>query len=149
MMAVGADPNFCCTGFINANNNRCQLQDFVDLSVYTNRYVSSEAKKLNLNLFDSSGYIKDPYYVAELACQKKMCASGVVAYGVLISYLKVPGQTALERKLFRFMEADPAVDNANGLLDLYNQGLKLNNHAYCLPANTNSEGSDVHTVNCN
>lgn len=145
-MAVGADANLCCTGFINAQNNKCQLPDFVDVSVYTNRYVSSEAKKLNLNLFDAYGYIKDPSYVVQLACEKKMCASGVLAYGVLISNLKTPGQEAIDQKHLRFIQGHPASDDANGLLTLYTKGLKLNSHAYCLPSGSTTAGSDDLTI---
>jgi len=148
-MAIGADANLCCTGFINAQTNKCQLQDFVDLSVYTNRYVSSEAKKISPNLFDAYGYIKDPTYVAQLACEKSMCASGVVAYGVLISLLKTPGQESIDQKRFRFLEGNVTADNPNGLLDLYNKGLKLNTHAYCLPSASNAaSGGDVTVISC-
>lgn len=147
-MAVGADANLCCTGFINGKTNKCQLQDYVDLSVYTNRYVSSEAKKLSTNLFDEYGYIKEPSYVAQLACEKSMCASGKVAFGVLISNLKKPGQTESETKLYRFLQDDSASDDANGVLGLYNLGLKLNTHAYCYPA-SGSTGEDLTVYSCN
>ncbi len=147
-MSVGADANLCCTGFINSKTNKCQLQDFVDVSVYTNRYVSSEAKNLSANLFDQSGYVKDPSYVAQIACSKSMCASGVIAYGVLVSKLKTPGQESMNNKHFRFLEASAAADDANGILSLYNQGLKLNTHAYCLPAGT-AGGEDLTVISCN
>lgn len=146
-MAVGADANLCCTGFINSLTNKCQLPDFVDISIYTNRYVSSEARKLSANLFDANGYIKDPSYVAQLACEKSMCASGTLAYGILISKLKTPGQESIEQKHFRFLESSAATDDANGLLTLYNKGLKLNTHAYCFPAGaTGSE--DLTIISC-
>lgn len=150
-MTVGADPNLCCTGFINAKTNKCQLPDFVDVSVYTNRYVSSEGRKLSPNLFDQNGYIKDPSYVAQLACEKRMCASGVLAYGILISKLRTPGQEKIDQKIFRFLENNPDTDDLNGLLSLYNAGLKLNNHAYCLPASSNSSGQsndDLTIISC-
>jgi hypothetical protein len=142
VMPVGADVNLCCTGFINGKTNKCQLPDFVDVSIYTNRYVSSEAKKLNPTLFDAYGYIKDPSYVQQLACEKSMCASGTLVFGVLVSNLKIPGQEAKDVKLFRFLEGSVASDNANGVLNLFNQGLKLNTHAYCFPAGVNTGGSD-------
>lgn len=146
-MAVGADPNLCCTGFINAKNNKCQLPDFVDVSVYTNRYVSSEGKKLSANLFDQSGYIKDPSYVAQLACEKSICASGTLAYGVLVSKLKTPGQEDLEDKQFRFIEGSEKADDANGLLTIYNMGMKINTHAYCYPSGSNSN-QDLTIISC-
>lgn len=148
-MNVGADANLCCTGFINSKTNKCQLPDFVDVSIYTNRYVSSEAKKLSPSLFDSSGYIRDPSYVAQLACEKKMCASGVLVYGILISKLKTPGQESIDQKYYRFMESSVTADDANGLLTLFNKGLKLNTHAYCYPSGTGSvENEDLTIITC-
>ena len=146
-MTAGADPNLCCTGFINGKNNKCQLPDFVDVSVYTNRYVSSEAKKLSPTLFDQNGYIKDPSYVAQLACEKNICASGTLAYGLLVSRLKTPGQENLEDKKFRFLEGNAQADDANGLLSLYTLGLKLNTHAYCYPAGSSSN-QDLTIISC-
>lgn len=131
-MKLGDDPAKCCTGMINSTTLKCQLPDYVDVSVYTNRYVSSEAKKLNVSLFDKNGYIKDAAYAAQIACEKSMCASGTLAYGVLISRLPTPGQTESDSKYYRFLEGN-TVDNTNGILDLYNKGLKLNNHVYCVP----------------
>lgn len=133
-VALGTDPNKCCTGFINGLTLKCALDDYADISVYTNRYVSSEASKLNANQFDTStGYVKNLSSVAELACLKNMCASGVMAQGVLISLLKVPGQEDEESAKFRFLQNTSASDNLNGILDLYNLGLKWNNHLYCIP----------------
>ena len=77
-----------------------------------------------------------------------MCASGVIAYGVLVSKLKTPGQESMNNKHFRFLEASAAADDANGILSLYNQGLKLNTHAYCLPAGT-AGGEDLTVISCN
>jgi hypothetical protein len=147
IMAVGADPNLCCTGFINSQNNLCQLPDYVDVSLYTNRYVSSEAKKLNISLFDQNGYIKDPSYAVQLACSKNICSSGVLAYGILVSYLLTPGQENINQKYFRFMEGADASENTNGLLNQYKSGLKLNNHAYCFPKNSTST-TDLRITNC-
>lgn len=150
-MKTGDDPNLCCTGMINSVNNKCQMPDYVDLSIYTNRYVSSEAKKLSVTLFDTYGYVKDPSYVTTLACEKKICASGYVAYGVLISKLKTPGQIASNLKHYRFLENTPTADNIDFMLDLFNKGLKLNNHAYCIPAGlaTSSSATEHLTIiNC-
>lgn len=149
-MKTGDDPSLCCTGMINSSNLKCQLADYVDVSIYTNRYVSSEAKKLSVTLFDSNGYIKDPAYAANLACEKQMCASGKLAYGILISRLKTPGQETEENKYFRFIEGN-STDNLNGLLDIYNKGLKLNNHVYCIPealATSSSSSEDLTIFSC-
>lgn len=149
-MKTEDNPARCCTGIINPENNKCQLGDYVDISVYTNRYVSSEAKKLNATLFDTAGYIKDAAKVAQLACEKEMCSSGTLAYGVLISNLKTPGQLNSQSKNFRFLEGSPAADNESNLLTIFNNGLKLNNHAYCVPkalaASVETSGSDDITI---
>lgn len=145
-MKTGDDPNLCCTGFINPTNNRCQLLDYVDLSVYTNKYVSSEAKKLNVTLFDSNGYVKDPVYVAQLACQKSFCASGVVGTGALITQLHIPGKPS-GNKVYRFIDGSEAdFEDDNQLLVLYNAGLKINTHAYCLPPSFKGKSSADFTV---
>lgn len=149
-MKTGDDPAKCCTGMINATTLKCQLGDYIDVSIYTNRYVSSEAKKLSSTLFDQYGYIKDAAYAASLACEKSMCASGTLAYGVLISRLKTPGQTDSDTKYYRFLEGN-AADNINGLLDLYNKGLKLNNHVYCVPqalASSSTASDDLTIISC-
>ena len=143
-MPVGANPDHCCTGFINGKTNKCALLDFVDVSVYTNKYVSSEGKKLSITLFDANGYVKDPYYVAQLACQKQMCASGVVGFGTLVTLLKIPGR-ADDEKLYRFIEG-ATEDSVNGLIGLFNSGLKLNNHAYCLPPSFAGKPSTDFTI---
>jgi hypothetical protein len=148
-MAVGSDPALCCTGLINSATNKCQLNDYIDVSVYTNRYVSSEAKKLNASLFDQYGYVKDPSYVAQLACEKQMCASGTLAFGILVSRLKTPGQEGIDRKYYRFLEGSSAADNANNILNLFNRGLKINNHAYCVPAGmAGANSEDLTVVSC-
>lgn len=143
-MKAGDNPDLCCTGFINGTNNKCQLMDLVDISVYTNRYISSEAKKLNITLFDSNGYLKDPYYVAQLACQKQFCSSGVVGMGTLITQLKTPGRTS-DTKSYRFLEG-ATEDSENGLQQLFNAGLKLNNHAYCLPKSYSGQSNADFTI---
>lgn len=149
-MKTGDDPAKCCTGMINATTLKCQLGDYIDVSIYTNRYVSSEAKKLSTTLFDQNGYIKDAAYAASLACEKQMCASGTLAYGILISRLKTPGLTDADTKYYRFLEGN-AADNVNGLLDLYNKGLKLNNHVYCVPqalASSSTASDDLTIISC-
>lgn len=126
-------PSLCCSGFINPITNRCQLKDFVDVSIYTNSNVSSEADILSRSLFDKNGFMKKPELVATLACARQMCASNTLAQGILISYLSIPGQEdRWDSKIYRFMEGI-ASDDVNGLLSLFNQGLKLNTHVYCVP----------------
>ncbi len=142
-VAAGTDATRCCTGFIKQKNgvNRCALDDYSDLSVYTNRYVSSEGSSVSDSQIDSqTGYIKDVSTLASLACLKSMCASGVMAQGVLISNLKIPGLEAENVSKSRFLEGSVKADNANGVMDVFNAGLKLNNHLYCIPENLASSG---------
>jgi len=138
----------CCSGYINSQTMRCALPDFVDVSLYTNKYISSEGQSLNANFFDEDGYIKDPNYVAELACLKNMCESKKMATGVMISQFKIPGQESLQSRIFRFIQGASTSENINGvdMLSLFKQGLKLNNHVYCIPQSVSS--NDFTTYNC-
>lgn len=149
-MASLSDASSCCSGYINSANLKCQLPDYIDLSVYTNRYVSSEAQSLSQGYFDESGYIKNTDYLAVLACEKSMCASGKMATGVLISNLRIPGTTSSDQKIMKFLE-NATEDNANGILDLYKNGLKYNNHLYCIPeavANNTNANNDLTIYSC-
>ena len=142
-MAAGADPSLCCTGFINTQNNLCQLPDFVDVSVYTNRFVSSEAKKISDTLIDQYGYVTEPSIVAQLACERRICASGKLATGVLISKLPIPGQSDIDKtQYYRYLE-NSSVDDEHGVYTLFKSGLKLNNHVYCAPQNLSANGDNI------
>ncbi len=136
-VAATADPNTCCTGFIDAQRGKCALRDFVDVTVYTNRYVSSAGSQLANTSFDATtGYLTDPSIVANLACQQQICASGTMLAGVLVSKLLITGWENFNRpedKIFRFLEGQILSDDSTGLLTLYKQGLKINTHLYCFP----------------
>lgn len=150
-MPLGSNANLCCSGMINSENNKCQLPDYIDLSVYTNRYISSEAKDLNDALFDEKGFVKDPLHVAQLACAKQMCASNSMATGILISQLKIPGLEESDKKYYRYLEGNSKADNENGLLDLFSRGLKLNTHLYCIPkalAEDSNAANDLNIITC-
>jgi hypothetical protein len=143
-IALTADASLCCTGFIDqtltpSGKGRCALRDFVDVSVYTNRYVSSEATKLNQSAFDpETGYIKDPSQVISLACNQRMCASGTLMAGVLISKMVITGWEIFATpsdKIYRFLEGQTSSDDFEKQLTLYKQGIKLNDHIYCFPKN--------------
>lgn len=143
------DPNLCCSGFVNPYNKRCQLNDYVDVSIYTNSNVSSEANRLPISLFDKNGYIKDPSHAATIACELQMCASNTLANGILISNLQIPGQEDnFGSKILRFMEGNVRSDNANGLLSLFNSGLKLNTHVYCVPRALYNSTDDLTVYKC-
>ncbi len=137
----------CCTGNL-ANVNgplRCCLPDFADVTVYLNRYVSSEGRGLPDNSYDSrTGYIKDPGRVQLMASQKNLCCSGTVATGVAISQLNIP----IEGGLYinpatqlstsrRFNYRTDAVDNESttgSVGTIFDAGVRWNNHVYCVPA---------------
>lgn len=134
-MAQGSDPNLCCSGFINPENNLCQMPDYTNLSIYFNKYVSSGAKGLASSLFNNeTGFIKSPSTVEQLACQVKACASGKLARGVSLSNLKVPGHTGSEKLVKRFIDGSDLANNFSGLSDLYDAGLRWNENVYCVPA---------------
>jgi len=135
----------CCSGSMNANEdgdaNICCLDDFTDLSVYTNRYVSSEGANFNgLDITDEdidpeTGYIKTEV-VLQMA--PTMCCSGMATTGVAINNYFIPidytfptaDQSTTRRWLY-----DSTLDNASetgGGITKYNAGVKFNNHVYCV-----------------
>lgn len=129
----GDDPNICCSGLIK--DNRCALNDYTDLSVYFNLYVSSEGKDVAPNLIDpATGYITNLSTLEALACQKRACASNKIAKGVSLSNLKIPGHEDASQNVKRFVDNDSATSKANSeIANLYNAGLKWNTHLYCVP----------------
>lgn len=136
----------CCTGNIGNINNikRCCLPDFTDLSLYLNRYVSSEGRGLPDSAYDKkTGYIKDPGQVQLLAQQKNLCCSGQVMTGVAISRLSIPivGGTFMPPDLLstsrRFNYRSDAVDDnpeTGNVGSIFDAGVRWNNHVYCVPA---------------
>ena len=132
----GTSPDRCCTGFINPEKQRCQLRDFTNVSIYFNRYVSSHAKDIYPTLFDQeTGYINSPVHVETLACQTNVCASNVIARGVALSELNIPGHETSNIKIRRWL--DNNAPNNNGLEQLYNSGQRWNEHVYCVPPDSN------------
>lgn len=145
-VAAGTDPSQCCTGVLNGTT--CALPDYANISVFFNRFVSSAAKSLNDTLFDTNtGYIKSPYYVEVLACQLNVCASGVIGRGVALSNLKVPGHTedGQAKLVRRFIDGKDTANNFSGLADLWEAGLKWNDHVYCVPADIST---DLNVIDC-
>ncbi len=128
------DPERCCTGFINRQNQRCQLPDYTNVSVYTNRYVSSAAKERPLSSFDvSTGYLRAPADVIQVACSQRICASGRLAVGVALTNLKYPGHESSEKLVQRFIDGNDEANNDLGLADIYDEGMRWNTHVYCVP----------------
>ncbi|MCT4640805.1 MAG: hypothetical protein N4A33_00810 [Bacteriovoracaceae bacterium] len=134
--------NQCCSGLVAgaASERRCCLPDFTDLSVYTNRYVSSEGAKLNgLEITDvdpQTGYIKKEI-VMQMA--QTMCCSGQASYGVAISELFTPlgtsGQIDQDKTKRRFVQgySSDAATETGDILSKFQAGVKWNNHVYCVP----------------
>lgn len=134
-MGDGDDASQCCSGYINPNTNRCAMRNYSDLSVYLNRYVSSEAKDLPSTIFDKeTGFIKDSATVIQVACEKKMCASGYLTYGVAYGKYKYRNVSEdIENKFVNRYIENETDDNFEGKVDLYREGLKWNSHVYCVP----------------
>lgn len=134
-MEASDDPNLCCTGYINPTNNRCALRNYTDVSVYLNRYVSSEAKDVSSAFFDQkTGFLKDSSYAIALACEKRLCASGVMANGIAYGKYRFKDvqDNVQNQEVLRFIE-DITFDNDTGKVDLYDEGLRWNSHLYCIP----------------
>lgn len=135
----------CCTG-LAANLNgpkRCCLPDYTDLTVYLNRYVSSEGRGLPDSAYDmKTGYIKDPGQVQLMAAQKNLCCSGNAIMGVAISQLSIPinggvykpADTSTTSRRFNYrtdsVDNNPETGNVGSLFDA---GVRWNNHVYCVP----------------
>ncbi len=132
---TGDDPNICCSGLIH--NGRCALNDYTDLTVYFNLYVSSEGKGVAANLIDpTTGYITNMSTVEELACNKRACASNKVARGISLANLKIPGHEDAPQNVKRFVDNDSATSKSNAeVANFYNSGLRWNTHIYCAPVN--------------
>lgn len=133
----------CCTGTLTDQNGalRCCLGDFSDVTVYLNRYVSSEGRGLDDNRYDKeTGYMKNPSDVLAIAQARNLCCSGRIVTGRAISNLLIPlenGTVNPQGRSRRFVYRSDAVDNNNesgAIGDIYDAGLRWNNHYYCAPA---------------
>jgi hypothetical protein len=149
-VAEGTNESNCCTGFINPQTNRCALQDFSNVSVYFNRFVSSAAKELSDSLFDQeTGFIKSTDLVRQLACEENVCASGTLALGIVHSNLPIEGHATSTVKIKRFLDGKSDANNRQGLADLFEQGLQWNNAVYCVPADIDAEAEQLNVTVCN
>jgi hypothetical protein len=135
----------CCTGKVF--KNKCCLEDYTDISVYLNRYVSSEAAYLSDSQIDpATGYIIDPGTVMQIAQQKGLCCSGKMSYGYAIHQLLIPGvESQSEAKVTRFIYSDGTTDNnseTGNIGEIYNKGVRWNNHVYCVPSSFQEPDGD-------
>jgi hypothetical protein len=142
-----ANSNMCCTGTLTDESAgapgeaRCCLEDFSDVTVYLNRYVSSEGRGLPANMYDAkTGFIKDPAQVFAIAQAKKLCCSGNIIQGKVVSDLFIPlqgGNRLPQGKSRRFAYRSDAIDNndeTGAIADVYDAGFRWNTHFYCAPA---------------
>lgn len=133
----------CCTGQVHTEDDvsRCCLQDFADVSVYTNRYVSSEGAHVNGQPINENDIDKETGYIRKeivLQMAANMCCSGAAAYGVAIGDYYIPLkeggviQNAKSRRWLYNEQLDNAAEVGGGV-SKYNAGMKWNNHVYCVP----------------
>lgn len=130
----GESANLCCTGYVNPKTSKCALPDYANVSLYFNRYVSSEGKGLSDNSYDAiTGKMIDPSLVVQMACSKKACASGYLQYGVALSYLKIPGLEQKTKTIRRYVDNNSEASNHENIADYYDAGLRWNTDVYCFP----------------
>ena len=135
---IPPDQEKCCTGYISPATGRCALRDYTNVSVHFNRFVSSALRGVHESQFDSNGFLKSTAKVERLACQKEVCASGVIARGVAWTHTIVPGAKESEgnMNIRQFLDSENMTeDDRNGLARLFKAGLKWNTHVYCVPTN--------------
>jgi hypothetical protein len=135
----------CCTGFVAnvGGPRRCCMPDFTDITVYLNRYVSSEGRGLPETAYDQqTGYIKDPGLVKQMAAQKNLCCSGTAMTGVAISRLLIPLTNGVIKPAdmtttsMRFNYRSDLTDNnteTGSIGSTFDAGVRWNNHVYCVP----------------
>ncbi len=142
----GTTNSQCCTGqaFTQNNIRRCCLADFTDVTLYLNRYVSSEGRGLPDTAYDKqTGYIKDAGQVQLMAAQKNLCCSGMAMTGVAISNLNIPltggnflpPDTSTTTKRFNYRTDEVDNNGPTGSVGtIFDYGVRWNNHVYCVPS---------------
>jgi len=166
IMDAGEDSNNCCTGFVSGNNanlRRCALPFWSDVTLYTNKYVSSAIKDLdivdslsadNKRIYEETGYILDTNVIVAAACTLKLCDGDTVATGVAWGPYNIPpfasSCTGTLCKVNRFIQAD---DEESGLSPFFKAGLRWNNHIYCIPSDNGTVNAIIQqgglVVRCN
>ena len=159
--------NDCCTGFLmqeGSNQGRCCLPDYTDVSVYTNRYVSSEG--VNFPFLEIDDDDVDPVtgeISRELVLQMagQMCCSGQAAYGKVIGELMIPlltiplddgsggangGNPSLTTRRWLYKNTIDAASDVGLAVPYFKEGQKWNNHVYCVPGDNSSSGGGSATT---
>ena len=126
----------CCSGKIAqlSGSRRCCLEDYTNLTVFFNRYISSMLQDLPENRFDP--FTGRPLYssdVQQMARQKDVCCSGRVDGGKALAELGVPGTPSSTTRVRRFVQGDGTEDNIQNEASLYNLGQRWNSDIYCIP----------------
>ncbi len=121
----------CCTGTKFPTQNRCCLPDYTNVSVYINRYVSSEANNVAPQYFEAlTGAPISPSFVQQIVNDKNLCCSGRFAPGTAIGRLPVPGApsdaTNRTRRRFLYLNTDANFSN-------WQLGRRWNTDIYCIP----------------
>lgn len=133
----GEDRNLCCSGFLDETGEKptCALPDYTNLSVYFNRYVSSEAAGLDETLFEpETGYFKSVDSVVELACQVNACASNTVAFGVAVTPLALENHVDTNKLFPRFIDSNKlATETEDEFAKIFEEGIRWNTQVYCYP----------------
>lgn len=126
----------CCTGNIaNVNGNlRCCLPDYTNVTVYLNRYVSSEMKDFPDSDFDpKTGRPLSFQKVAAFA--RNICCSGSFASGEAFGEMGIPTASGFTNTVNRFVSGNRTEDNINNNATNYDRGLRWNTDVYCVPSN--------------
>ncbi len=136
---VGTTNEQCCTGQFTTTGSggpRCCLPGNTDVTVYTNRYVSSEGATLNGQPISDSdidpltGYIKKEI-VLQLA--SRMCCSGNASFGFALGDFPISydqsANTQSTQTTRRFIENNVSDQPGESA---FNAGLKWNDHVYCV-----------------
>ncbi|MBT6324657.1 MAG: hypothetical protein HOJ35_01710 [Bdellovibrionales bacterium] len=122
----------CCSGtaFNIRGTLTCALKSYTNISVYTNLYVSSALSGIDLgdNVDKKTGFV-DPEYLKSLACNLRLCKSGAIARGFVLSALSIPGHEDKADRVVRFSTSED--DGAGGTY--YDAGPRWNSHLYCVP----------------
>jgi len=123
----------CCSGtaFNIGGKVTCALKSYTNISVYTNLYVSSALSGIDLgdNVDKKTGFV-DSEYLKSLACNLRLCQSGAIARGFVLSTLSITGHEDKDDKVVRFSTNEE--DGAGGIY--YDIGPRWNSHLYCVPA---------------
>lgn len=126
----------CCTGKVadTGSGARCCLEDYTNVTVYFNRFVSSELGDLDDSQFDSlTGRPLNASTVENIARSRNICCSGKVARGEAFGEMGIPTATGFSSTVNRFVSGNRPEDDINSNQSNYDKGLRWNTDVYCVP----------------